>query len=113
MSHNNPFAGWGGTTGWRNIERVVKALVDRADEMRLDLVAKLLAVGCRGMRIIRFLVLPDRDNRELVRRRDALQNLETQIALVLAGGIRELPQQAGCRCTRSRRDLDVAHDVDR
>src|SRR5215831_19329364 len=76
---------------WRpcDLHARVYPIVDRADEMWLDLVAKFLAVSGGQMCVVGLLVLPDRHDRELVGWGRALQDVETRVALVLAAGIRE------------------------
>src|SRR5262249_4560676 len=78
---------------WRpcDLHARVYPIVDRADEIWLDLVAKFLAVSGGQMCVVGLLVLPDLHDRRLVGWRRALQALESRGASVLAAGIRELP----------------------
>src|SRR6266849_5476119 len=96
----------------RDLHATVQPIVDRADEMRPDLVAELLAVGGGSMCVKSLLVSPDRHDRKLIRRRHALEDLEAHIAIILAAGIGELPQKAGSCSAGRRRNVDIAHDID-
>src|SRR5262245_11417799 len=89
----------------------VHPIVDCADEIWFDFRAKFLAVSGGQMRVVSLLVLPDRHDRELIGWGRALQDVEARIALVLAAGIRELPQQVRGRPACCWRNLDVAHHV--
>ena len=90
----------------------VYPVVDGADEKRLDLVAKFLAVSSGHMRVVGILILPDRHDRELVGGGHALQDVEAHVARILAARVRELLQERRRRRARGWRHIDVTDRVD-
>src|SRR5439155_13812670 len=71
----------------------VDALIERAAGDRLQRVAVLLRVRCGGVRVERFLVLPDLDDREVIRAHCVLQNVEPQASLFVTTGLRQSREQ--------------------
>src|SRR5262249_55992970 len=87
----------------------VDPIVDRADEIWLDPVAKFLAVSGGQMRVVGLLVLPDGHDRELIGWGRALQDVKARVALVLAASIRELPQEIRSRPPCCPPNLHLPH----
>src|SRR6516225_3577067 len=112
MRHHDDLVGPAFSSGCPcDLHARVHPIVDCADEIWFDLLAKFPAVSGGQMRVVGLLVLPDRHDRELIGWGRALQDVEARISLVLAAGIRELPQQVHGRPACCRRNLDVAHHV--
>src|SRR6516165_3413350 len=96
----------------RDCHAGMQPVIDRADEVRLDLLSKILRWSGRNMSLVGFRILPDRYDKELVLRSNALEDFEALIALILADCLRELLEQTSSRRSRARRDLDVTHGIE-
>jgi len=94
------------------LEYLVKALVKRAAQGRLDLFAELLGVRGRFMRIKRVLVLPDLDNGEMIDSIDLHKDLDAHRALFLARVLGILPEHLGRGGRIVRHSIHVDHNVD-
>ena len=70
-------------------DRFVDALVERAPGHRLHLVAILARVRGRDVRVERLLVAPRFDDGEMVRAHRVLQDVEPEIACLLAARLRQ------------------------
>src|SRR2546425_5711081 len=105
------------TADGRRVDRAdgqpgVHPLIGRRVADGRDLLARVDRVGALAVRLERRLVLPDLEDRELMRLVDALNDLAAEIAAFLGGGVAVAPEYSRRLRLRRRHDLDVGHGVD-
>ena len=77
-----------------------------------DLLARLGGIGALTVRLDRRLVLPDLEDRELMRLVDTLHDLAAEIAAFLGRRVSVASEYGRGLSLRRRHDLDVGHGVD-
>jgi hypothetical protein len=90
---------------------MVKPLVVRASELRIDLLAELACVRGSNVLVKGFLILPDFDDRDVISARYFRAGFHSHIALILARIRNILLDQFRARGRFRRDDIDVRHDV--
>ena len=89
----------------------VQALVQGATGNRLQHVTVLPRVQGSGVRIERFLALPDLDDCEVIRAHRMLQDVEPQTSLFLAAGFSQSFEQPRCVGLSTANGVDMGNDV--